>query len=247
MRRTIALVLIGLGVVLVAGSAFALSANSKTTTAKVSQEIRRVVVENQNGDVTFRPGRETKVTRTEHWNFVRTQYTQTISDGVLTVKAKCPSMLLFNNCSVQLALVVPKTVDVRTTTTNGDIEVRELEGDSLALATTNGDVDITDIHSDSVSATSTNGDLALEELRTKTLRAATTNGDIGVRVARRPDDLRLASTNGDIEAVVPSGSYDITTHTTHGDIDIEGLEDDSSSGNALSAETTNGDIDIRAD
>jgi DUF4097 and DUF4098 domain-containing protein YvlB len=244
MRRTIALVLIGVGILIVVGSVFALNTNSKTTTELVRGKIERVVVETRNGDVTIRPGDDPEVTRTERWNFSRPRYTQDVSDGTLTVKARCPAAV-FNNCSVELALVVPESVDVRTTTRNGDIEISGLDDGSVTVQTANGDVDVTGLASDAVAAATTNGDVTIANVRADSIRAGTTNGEIDVRLAARPDDLRLTSTNGDIEAVLPSGSYDVRTQTNNGDVSVEGLDDDDSSDNTVTATTTNGDIDIR--
>jgi hypothetical protein len=226
MRRIVALVLIGAGILIAAGSAFAMNANEETATQRAEGRITKVVVENDNGDITVRPGDDAKVKRVERWNYMRPSYSQDVEDGTLIVRARCPGINLFNNCAVTLELTVP-------------------EGAEVTSSTTNGDTDVTGINGKRVSVSSTNGDLTLDDLGAEAVRAHTTNGDIDVAIGERPDAIDVSSTNGDIDVSVPKGSYDIRTNTTNGDVSVNGLEDDSDATSELSASTTNGDIQLR--
>lgn len=225
MRRTIAVVFIVAGLIVVATAAMALTTNDETKTTPARGTVKRVVVSNDNGDVTVRTGGDASVKRTERWNFVRPSYSQDVSDGTLTVRAKCPNVPL-NNCAVDLVLQVPTKAAVQTRTVNGDVHVDGISGSPVTV-------------------TSTNGDLTLTDLATASLGAETTNGDIDVALGERPDKVDLSSTNGDIDAVLPKGSYDIQTRTTNGDVSVKALDDDSSSRRKVSVSTTNGDIALR--
>ncbi len=227
MRRLLSVGLILAGIVIAAGSAFAMSANEKTTNERPRGRITKVILQNDNGDIDVRAGDTTTVKRVERWNFSRPRYSQEVSDGTVTVRARCPKMMFFNNCSVALELTVPEGAEVQSTTTNGDVDV-----DGIAGRT--------------VSATSTNGDLTFDDLGAETIRAHTTNGDVDISLLDKPDDLDVTSTNGDIDVAVPSGSYDIETNTTNGDVSLEGLADDAEAMRKLSATTTNGDITLSA-
>ena len=247
MRRTVAIVLIVLGALLLAGSAMALTLNEQKTTTTPEDDIRRVVVENENGDVTMSVGKSTSVQRTERWNFVRPDYSERIEDGTLTIRTDCAEMLMFNNCGVELSLVVPDDVDVATESTNGDVDIQGFQNDTISVATTNGDVRLHNAAVDSVAVTSTNGDLTFEDVTIDVLRARTTNGDVGTALNGRPESVTLTSTNGDIDAELPSGPYDIRTATTNGDVGIDDdLEDDDEADGRISVATTNGDIEIRS-
>ena len=247
MKRTIAILLIVAGAVLLMGSAMAFTLNEETTTTRPDGEITNVVIENENGDVSIRAGERAEVKRTEHWNFVRPDYSEELDDGTLRIRTDCSSVLIFNNCGVELALVVPEDVDVATKSTNGDTIVAGLDSGSIAIATTNGDVDVADTDAEQVTVTSTNGDVTFDDFAVETLRAATTNGDLGVVVRNAPDSVTLNSTNGDINAALPSGDYDIRTATTNGDVTVDDdLDDEEGAERRVVVATTNGDIALNS-
>lgn len=243
MRRTVAIVLIVLGALLLAGSAMALTLNERSETTRPEDDITRVVIRNENGEISIREGDRTEVKRTERWNFVRPRFRERVRDDTLEIRTDCANMLMFNNCGVDLALVVPEDVDVSTNTTNGDVTVTGLSNDALVLATKNGDVDLTDIRTERLSVSTTNGDFTFEELDADELRATTTNGDIDAALTSGPDTASLLSTNGDIDAELPNGSYDLRTATTNGDVSVDDdLRDDPDSSRRVTVTTTNGDI-----
>lgn len=247
MKRAVAIVLIVAGAVLLMGSAMAFTLNERTATTEPDGRFSRVVLENENGDVTVRTGDRAQVRRTERWNFDSPEYSEEVEDGTLRIRTDCTSVLVFNNCGVELALVVPGGVDIATKSTNGDTTVTGLDGGSLAIATTNGDVDVTETDGERVTVTSTNGDLTFDDVAAEELRAATTNGDIDVDLRDAPDAITLNSTNGDIDAAVPSGTYDIRTATTNGDVSVaDDLGHREGAERSVVVATTNGDIDLVA-
>ena len=213
---------------MIAVPALAASRNNETTTSKINGTIKRVVVTTQNGFVTVRPGAP-EVKRIEHWNHTRPTYSHELKDGTLTVKAECPTRFLtlpFNDCAVDLALLVPANAIVKAATVNGPVTLKDLTGSSIETSTANGPVTLAGLRSRSVEAHTSNGDVILTSL----VRAA---------------EIDLSSTNGDVAVTTPKGEYDIRTSTTNGDVSVKGLEDDSDSSSHLEASTTNGDIALR--
>lgn len=127
MRTARALLVGATLLILTSGTTWAQTLNSETTTTHVRGAIRMVVVDNENGDVTLRPSAESSVTRTEPWDFVRPTYEQSVSDGVLTVRASCPPLPV-NGCSVDLLVLVPRTAVVQAETVNGEMPVARFSG-----------------------------------------------------------------------------------------------------------------------
>jgi hypothetical protein len=228
-RRIGAIAFVIAGVCAIAIPAFAASRNNETTTSKINGTIKRIVVSTQNGTVSIRPGTP-QVKRVEHWNHTRPRYTQRLEDGTLTVEAECPTRFLtlpFNNCAVDLALLVPRDVTVKAATANGPITVSDLTGSTIDVS-------------------STNGTLTLANLASRSVEANTSNGNIELTSTSRPASIETSSTNGNIDVAIPKGAYDIRTSTTNGDVSVKGLEDDPDANDELSASTTNGDIALRA-
>ncbi len=110
--------------------------------------------------------------------------------------------LTWNRISINIAVTLPADakVDLDVETTNGQISVAQLQGETLRLRTTNGD-------------------LSFDSVEARTITGSTTNGRIeGVAEA---EDMTASTTNGGIELSIPStlsGEYDL--ETTNGNVKI---------------------------
>lgn len=182
------------------------------------------------------------------------------TDGHLAVETRTEDVpFLFGpDPKLDLEATVPDAVRVaRATTTNGDVEVRDVTGE-LEADTTNGTIDVEGVDGGLI-AESTNGSVRAADVDGD-VHAGTTNGSIDVTLAADSDgDLFAESTNGEITVVAPP-SLDATVRagTTNGDVSVEGFDGSGrSSGDAVDltlgegtrsvrVDTTNGDITVRS-
>ncbi|MFC1563870.1 DUF4097 domain-containing protein [candidate division KSB1 bacterium] len=119
--------------------------------------------------------------------------------------------------SANIRVKVPKKVELRAETVNGDVTIENIEG-VVDAQTTNGDLRITGIAGD-VEANTTNGRVEMEDI-TGEVNSTTTNASIFVMRSncRRMD---LHTTNGRIRAdFVFDDNGDYTFRTTNGDIEV---------------------------
>ena len=162
-------------------------------------------------------------------------------DGTLSLDVEVDGGLLRFGPDPKMDLEVAVPADLRVSrveTTNGDLEVAEVDGET-AVDTTNGDVTIDAVGgpltvettngevsaggvSDDAAVETTNGavDLSLSPDLEATLSVSTTNGEITVEGF----DDETTRTDSDLEATRGDGSHDLEVSTTNGDVDV-GVEE----------------------
>jgi hypothetical protein len=224
-KRYAVALLVAAGLVITPGSASAAPINDETMTSAVSGRIRKVIVRNEIGSVVVVPGASASVKRTLRWNFSKPSYSQTLADGVLSVRAHCPDFP-FNECSTHLVVVVPRTTEVGVGVVNGSAKISRFAGRSVAAAVNNGM-------------------LTLSDLASPVVRADSNNGEVRVSFLRKPAKVALTNDNGDVLAWLPRGAYDIQTKTRNGAVSVKGLSDVSGTARKVWAQTTNGDVILR--
>ncbi|MEA2491096.1 MAG: hypothetical protein QOH21_2888 [Acidobacteriota bacterium] len=143
------------------------------------------------------------------------------------------------DAEVTYELMIPRSMSVDVTNTNGSIRLAEVSG-KLELDTTNGKIEVTRC-AGSIDASTTNGSIHAELVKIakgQPLRFETTNGRISVAV---PSDFA-----GDIDAGTTNGSIDTdfpVTTTKAGGNSLRGSVN--GGGTPLRLRTTNGSIDIK--
>jgi DUF4097 and DUF4098 domain-containing protein YvlB len=143
------------------------------------------------------------------------------------------------DAQVTYELMVPRSMSVDVTNTNGSIRLAEITG-KLALDTTNGKIEVSRC-AGTIDASTTNGSINAELVKIakgQPLRFETTNGRISVAV---PTDFA-----GDIDAGTTNGSIDSdfpVTTTKAGGNSLRGAVN--GGGTPLRLRTTNGSINIR--
>ncbi len=129
-------------------------------------------------------------------------------------------------------------------TSNDDVEIADVEAETLTAATSNGAVTLCGVDVGETSVQTRNGGIRLEDVHADALTARTENDDIafsGVEAARSID---LETSNGDIRGTLPGspGDYSVESAATNGENSLpELLEGD---GVYLRVMTENGDIDV---
>lgn len=173
------------------------------------------------------------------------------SNGGLTIVTHYPkrgegvgslfSWILGDEVHAQVAfeLMVPRTMNVDVTNTNGAIHLNDVSG-SHVLDTTNGKIEVTRC-AGSLKASTTNGAIHAELTRVskgQPLRFETTNGRIEVEL---PSNLALdvdaGTTNGAIHTDLPITTTHVSRNSLRGTIN--------GGGTSLRMRTTNGGIEIR--
>src|ERR1700754_3720788 len=95
---------------------------SKTETHGVSQTVRAVVLDVDNGHVELvRGGDQVSVRETRRWDLRKPTVKRELHNGVLTVKADCHGGLPFSGCKTDLRVNVPAGVAVDVSTHVGDV------------------------------------------------------------------------------------------------------------------------------
>lgn len=172
-------------------------------------------------------------------------------DGGLTIMTKYPkredgvgslfSWIMGDDVQAQVTfeLIVPRTMNVDVTNTNGSIHLNDVTG-THELDTTNGKIEVARC-AGTLEASTTNGSIHAELTRVnkgQPLRFETTNGRIEVEL---PSDLALdvdaGTTNGSIHTDLPIASTRVSRNSLRGKIN--------GGGTSLTMRTTNGGIEIR--
>ena len=138
--------------------------------------------------------------------------------------------------TISFWLTVPKKSDLDMNTTNGKVEVSDIEGKVLS-GSTNGSVYVKNVVG-SIESKTTNGNISAVDLRGDA-RAKTTNGKINMR--RIDGNINAKSTNGEIYAEVArlTKGKDMEFVTTNGSVTVLLPKDINAD---LEAKTKNGKI-----
>jgi len=140
---------------------------------------------------------------------------------------------------VQYDLMVPRTMNVDVSNTNGSIRLSDVTG-KHDLDTTNGKIEVSRC-SGSLEASTTNGSITAElqkVVKGQPLRLSTTNGRIEIAVpADLAVDVDAGTTNGSIHTDLPVATTRIGSNSLRGSIN--------GGGTPLRMRTTNGGISIR--
>jgi|GEM_PF-1195143 Uncharacterized conserved protein len=140
---------------------------------------------------------------------------------------------------MDLAVTVPRGLQLDVGSTNGTITVDTAGADSITAETTNGEIDIDTGDADSVTAETTNGDIGLSVAGATDVQADTTNGNVSITLpASAEPSISYETTNGGFEAsgldagsieadagveqTLGNGTHQLTVTTTNGDLTIRG-------------------------
>jgi hypothetical protein len=151
------------------------------------------------------------------------------------------SWLMGDNIEAQVTyeLMVPRSMSVDVTNTNGSIRLVEVTG-KLELDTTNGKIEVSRC-AGSIDASTVNGSIHADLVKIakgQPLRFETTNGRISVAVpADFAGDIDAGTTNGSIDSDFPVTTTKTSSNSLRGAVN--------GGGTPLRLRTTNGSIDIR--
>ena len=133
-----------------------------TTTFAAPGTIKAVVARADMGSITVVPGSTHAIKFHQTWNYAKPTLTRSLSNGVLTVIARCPrDPTSFNKCSDDLAITVPSAVSVDAVAGFGDVVTKNLVG-SERLRSSFGDIVASHITASAISTATDFGDIAIK-------------------------------------------------------------------------------------
>ena len=208
--------------------------------ATVNEEIRTIQLVDSSGSVTVRGtegATEVEIERTVSYRGDRPSgETHEVSGDTLELHG-CG-----RRCTVEYTIDVPAGVDVRGSTSNGAITLRDVG--EVDVQSSNGRIELDEVTGGVVAQTS-NGRIIGRDLDGDGVRATTSNGAIDLELGE-PQDVEARTSNGPIDLTVPSDSYRVTTETSNGRTDV-GVPNDSDGRFTLDLHTSNGSITVDED
>ncbi|MQY83352.1 DUF4097 family beta strand repeat protein [archaeon] len=146
--------------------------------------------------------------------------------------------------SVCVDATLPKGVEtaLNLKTSNGSINLAEIEGSNLDLHTSNGKILMENVTAERLDGKTSNGAVVLVGVDAQVLNVRTSNGKIEGELRSR--DAYLKTSNGKIQLSLPcneGGNYEL--RTSHGTIDL-GVSDDPDNGYDLDLTTSMGRISV---
>jgi len=200
-----ALVLTGAALAFLVGDGPAGPAINEKTTIRPTQQVDRIEIDVEAGDLEVTSGEEV-IVDVESRSDRATGASATdsdVTDGVLSVSVSCPGLSLLRSCDTSVSLVLPAGTPVIAATEAGTITASDLTaGADLRAAA--GSVSVRDLagtlrlRSDagSISGTVLGG----------TIDASTSTGPIFITVVEELERLTAATETGPVELVVPDAT-----------------------------------------
>jgi len=231
--------LLGAGTFAVAN---ALVRTTEVDTTTFTGEVRRADV-HVTGSVQITTGRvdRVEVSRRSTFGVRRPRITETLEDGLLTVRVECTgglSMICTNRVELVVPAAVSLTIDalgVELADVEGDVEIDSGAG-SVHLERLSGELDL------SVGG----GSIEAHDLRGARVRAAAGAGSVELSFLVPPDDVDAASGAGSVRVWLPAGdeTYRVDADAGAGS-DIVTVRTDMTSDRVVRASAGAGSVEVR--
>jgi hypothetical protein len=168
--------------------------------------------------------------------------TTRVSGDTLTYTADCAWWDDF--CRVSVRAVVDRTLPVRTSTSSGDIVIRNITG-AVDAEASSGDVRVEGGSGD-LRLEAGSGDIALTDSTATTVSVSASSGDIDLKLASPPDSMTVDASSGDITVELPDGpdEYRVETETSSGESAVE-VRTNPNSSRVIRVSASSGDVTVR--
>jgi DUF4097 and DUF4098 domain-containing protein YvlB len=131
----------------------------------------------------------------------------------------------WNKYVVEITVFLPESIsiDMDVKTSNGDLELNDIEGESISLTTSNGRMVLQQVYANTISCRTSNGKI-FGTLEASETRLTTSNGGIEINITCTfTAKYYLETSNGAIELTIPRTDnlgYEVDLDTSLGSIDI---------------------------
>lgn len=210
-RTAIAVAVVAIGSIALSGCAL-LPVHRSADSATLSDTVTSVRLDDPSGGVTLDGDADTTEIRIErefrYWGGPGRDFGATYEvDGSELVLGGCG-----RRCSVAYTIELPLGVDVRGTTSNGEVDLSGVG--TVDVSTSNGRIELEEV-TGRITVSTSNGRIEGSELRGDGITAKTSNGSIELELDT-PQDVRANTSNGAITLRVPDGDYEIVAETSNG-------------------------------
>jgi hypothetical protein len=252
------------GVVAVAVLALGLSGCSTSKKADdftVADKVTKVIIDTGAGTTTVVGSTDAVITvhRTQRTRRTTPKLTKTVDNGVLTLKADCPTGFM-KSCAVDHRVTVPAHTAVEIHSSSGAVTVQRVQdpitvqtgsgsvqlnrpGGTVHVVTGSGDVEV-DGGSDELTLQTGSGKITAERLTSPRVTGTSSSGPLDVAFEAAPDGVDLHTSSGAVTIQVPKGTYQVDTTTSSGKVQVNGLDKGNSS-RVIKATTASGDITLK--
>ncbi len=208
---------------------------------EIDESIHTVVIEVETGEVELVAAEldGAEVEWESHWNRRCPDIDVYESNGILTVRGRCPVGAF--SCSTDFRIVVPPGVEVDATVTTGSLELADV-GPVLATLTT-GELDIRGATGE-LDLELTTGGIHAYDLVTDELRASVVTGSIELELEEDFELLDAELVTGDMTIIVPEGCYDMDLDVVTGAVHTDGVSCDCDADSHVRASVITGTIDV---
>lgn len=134
---------------------------------------------------------------------------------------------------ITIRAILPKTFDLRLTTSDGNIDLPAIQG-LIDVRTSDGDVVAAALTGASVGIKSSDGDIRVGAIASETVVVQTSDGDINLQNVTATS-IRIKTSDGTISAGDLDG--EVVVHTSDGDISLRSVR-----GPVISLRTSDGDV-----
>lgn len=189
-------------------------------------EVKVVDAATNGGNITVVPmegsGGPVRVTEKYEYSSKKPDPRHSLKDGRFTLERDdCGGSN--HRCTVNVEVLVPRTVAVDLRTSGGNITVRGTSGE--------------------IAAHTSGGDITIEDSAAKKATARTSGGTVTATFTRVPDAVDGRTQGGDVEIHVPRDSYAVEASTQGGTREVTVPTDDRST-HAIKAHTQGGDVTV---
>lgn len=176
------------------------------------------------------------------WSLGNTTIGNERNGDVLSITSSCPFSVGLG-CSGHIRLAVPRGIEVRASTGDGSLTVRDLDG-SVDLSGSDGRILATNL-TGRVSLRSSDGSIEATGLRSDEVDAVTSDGSVRLSFEVSPSSVTARTSDGSVEIVVPRDgmAYDVTATTSDG-ARVVSVPTDPSSSHRMELHTSDGSIRV---
>jgi DUF4097 and DUF4098 domain-containing protein YvlB len=213
---------------------------TETTDFEFDEDVTSVVITSGSGAISLVGDDDdaTVVDVTSSFSGEAPEVSAVVTDGVLTIDDGCGER---DDCSVDLLITVPESVDIEVRSGDGDVDISTITG-SLQIAAGDGNVRLNTVEG-TMDVTTGDGYIFGTRMESPSGAYTTGSGDIDLAFDEIIADLTIEAGDGDVSIQLPEAPYDFQTDAGDGDVDLR-LDSEAGAANVVRVTTGNGDIDV---